>query len=222
MAWQYERPYTTARGAPSNYTRWEDEARPQGSGRRALHWRHLESHIVFGDRGIDHQAKAPDQALAERRKRELRRAADPDPSASVLDTSHLREAEQRTRRKFLEPRVQASSIKPYGVIQINQPDRPTKRFGWKPDDALDADYRPRASTPTPGSQRRVRVGAVYDPDTNRVLDTDLRDPEHRPRGMRCSPPRDALMPTFTGERDAPVDRGLRCHYDVPQTLSFKP
>jgi hypothetical protein len=222
MAWMYERPYATARGTRESYRQWEEEEEPlRGSGRRALHWRHLQSHIKLGA-DADADALSPHRQLAERRRLDASTAA-----WRVAEQVRLDEGpDEKTRRKrFVEPKAQSASIAPYGIVKVHANDRPSKRVLIGPQDDLDWNYSPRSRTPPPSTKRIIPApGAATTGNTVRVLDLEARAPVEEavaPRGMKKIIPPDALLPNFVGATDAKVDRGLRCHYDVPNTLSFR-
>eukprot|EP00672_Neobodo_designis_P019527 CAMPEP_0174843362 /NCGR_PEP_ID=MMETSP1114-20130205/10474_1 /TAXON_ID=312471 /ORGANISM="Neobodo designis, Strain CCAP 1951/1" /LENGTH=78 /DNA_ID=CAMNT_0016077579 /DNA_START=54 /DNA_END=287 /DNA_ORIENTATION=+ len=77
MAWLYESPYHSQRGRPEAYQQWAEEEPLRGSGRRANHWRHLDSHFSISH-GHDEQVVmrndvSPHRRLATRRREEASR-----------------------------------------------------------------------------------------------------------------------------------------------------
>ena len=218
MSYLYEQPYSTARGNAEAYNRWSDEALPPGSGRRAVHWRHLDSHVKLSHGHTDaDMMDSPHRLMMQRRKENAAREAS-------LAAEHVRMSEPPVtprRKRYVEPHAQVASIQSYGIIVDNFSDRRSRRCVQGPADDLNADFTPRSHTP-PATRRAVRTpGQSTNMDTYRVLDTREESFE-KPRGMRNIIPADELQFNYVGARDAKVDRGLRCKYDVPQTLSFKP
>ena len=221
MSFIYEQPYTYRRGGPDDYRQWADEQPTHvGSGRRALHWRHLDSHFRIAD-GSDMHDEAPHRQMELRRRQEAAAAAQ-----RALERARLDDPVGTTRRKrFVPPRAQAASIAPYGIVVEHEAPRMSKRMLIGPEDDLNPDYSPRRAHTPPASVRRSVPcpGAAVTRDTSRVLDLNIRRPEEeavRPRGMRKITPEDALQDNYVGKRDAKVDRGLRCHYDIQHNLSF--
>ena len=95
-------------------------------------------------------------------------------------------------------------------------------------EALDDDLLPKdAASALAHSKRTFQDSRASSAFTSRVLDVyhDTRvDDTYLPRGgLRCNTPRDELtVGNILVGRSAPkVDRGRRCNYDVPQTLSFQ-
>lgn len=217
MAWLYERPYAVARGNETSYRQWEDE-RPvlQGSGRRAIHWRHLDSHIKFSH---DHSADdySPSRDLAERRRQQAKAEAINVAERTIFLSDDSVKAPQRKR--YVEPKAQAASVEPYGIIRENYNDRRARRNLHGPPDDLNPDFSPRSRTPTASSKRVIQT-PVAGENTQRVLDTSAEYVAPW-RGLKCNPPPDEIKFGMVGNKDFKTDRGLKCHYDVPQTLSFK-
>ena len=226
MAYLYESTYSSQRGPPEAYHQWDDEAAMRGSGRRAVHWRHLDSGFSLShghDESIVRGESSPHRLLAQRRRAEQARSAWDVAERLRMDDPYA--AQSTRRKKYVPPQAQTASISSYGKVVEHVAPRPTKRMLSGPANDLQPDFSPRSRTPPASVRRHVDTpGEAVAGDTSRVVNLNVRhDAEEavKVRGMRHVKPTDAMQPNFVGMRDAKVDRGLRCHYQVPQTLSFE-
>ena len=226
MAYRYEQPYARAQVADLSKSRVGAERQLNGAGRRSLHWKHLDSNITFDDYGVDysHTASA---------KPAHRRALAADNSfARRVDEhgfAHETLTPRRGGKKVLAHQMvhscAKSSLDPSSFTVKDSAEGIRKfslRRGVAPSETMNEVYLSRSITPPPTHSKRLVSAEQKKLDTYRVLKTD-EEPLPRPSGVRCDlsvRPQDSMDDKYMGTREPKVDRGRRCHYHVPQTLSF--
>jgi hypothetical protein len=204
---------------------------PKGAGRRQIHWKHLSSSIVFGSDVTHATTVSPTQQLRRQRR-------SPSPTARrILKDGFPFEHELERPSSALHSgkkhvpsgcNVHTSSLGTSSLAPPEWVDRFTKRRVPMQPDALDDQFQPREDPPSVHHSAKRTFGGLHIPPvevTGRVLDTSQAAPhevQRTPRGLRCNKPADEIpLGSFVGSIVPKMDRGRKCHYDVPQTLSFK-
>ncbi len=185
-----------------------DTGPPRQTGRRTLHYKHLESGFTIGHFIPESNARS---RVPEFKQRSM------SPTAQAILQNGFPEAQQlAARKRHLDGAAHRCSFAG-GTMEVrSETPRYTKRQLIKPEEALAPDFTNRfAEAQHPGSKRIC----ITPQRTGRVLDTREEAFYSRP-GLRCQRPPDTMTQTFMAYDSTALARGRKI-LPVPQTLSFQ-